>query len=166
MAPTDGTTSDPDARAKVRELIESERLGMLTTRDQSGRLVARPMAVQEVDEGGTVWMLIDRGSPKVEDLRRDDQVNLACGSGASWVSLAGRAEIVADPARKRELWNAGAEAWFPDGEHDADIVSLRISADTAEYWDGPGRVTSVIAFVKSRVSGSQPDIGENKVVDL
>jgi general stress protein 26 len=154
---------------KVTELIKDSRFAMLTTLDRGkGRIVSRPMAVQQVEDDGTVWFFASDESPKADQLAVDPAVNLAFQSSSSWVSLAGRATIVEDKAKIQELWNKGVEAWFPDGPDGDDVALLRVDPDSAEYWDSPGgRVASVIAYAKAKATGERPsDIGENEVVEL
>lgn len=160
--------SETSESEKVRELMADARLAMFTSVDHgAGRLVSRPMAVQQVEDDGTVWFFAHDESPKADQLIQDPSVNVAFTSGSSWVSLAGRATLVHDQAKIDELWNAGVEAWFPDGKDADGIALLRIDPDSAEYWDSPGgRVTSVLAYAKSKVTGKQPDLGENHVVEL
>ncbi|MEH3052666.1 MAG: pyridoxamine 5'-phosphate oxidase family protein [Patulibacter minatonensis] len=153
---------------KVRELMADARLAMLTSVDGgAGRLVSRPMAVQEVEDDGTVWFFASDESPKADQLAADPSVNVAFTGGSSWVSLAGRGEIVHDREKVHQLWNAGVEAWFPDGPDSDDVALLRVTPESAEYWDTPGgKVASVLAFAKSKVTGERPDIGESGVVEL
>jgi general stress protein 26 len=89
------------------------------------------------------------------------------GSGGTWVSLTGDAIVVEDAAKKRELWNSGVEAWFPQGPDDDSVVLLKVQADSAEYWDSPGgRLATAFSFVKAKVTGERIDAGENEKVDL
>ncbi len=160
-------TADAAAAEKVRELIGDERLAMLTSVDSDGKLVSRPMAVQRLDDDGTLWFLTDDTSPKARQLIRDSRVNLAFQSRGTWISVSGSAEIVEDRATIEGLWNKGAEAWFPDGPSTPEVAALRIDPDTAEYWDTPGgRVSSVLAYAKAKLTGERPDVGEAKVVEL
>jgi general stress protein 26 len=105
--------ADSETR-KVAELVQGQRIGMLTTTDPGGTLTSRPMALQEVVDGD-LWFFAERGSRKVAHVGSHPQVNVAIGSGSTWVSLTGRARVVDDAARKRELWNAGVAAWLPQG---------------------------------------------------
>ncbi|MEN0014130.1 MAG: pyridoxamine 5'-phosphate oxidase family protein, partial [Solirubrobacteraceae bacterium] len=106
-------------------------------------------------------------SPKAEQLEADPSVNVAITSKSSWVSVAGRAEIVQDRAKIKDLWNTGVEAWFPDGPDGDDVALLKITPDSAEYWDVPGtRVAATIAYAKAVVTGERPDVGENGEVEL
>ena len=67
----------------------------------------------------------------------------------------------------KELWNAWVEAWMPDGPEDANVVLIKVTGHSAEYWDTPGgRVASVISFVKAKVTGERYDGGNNERVSL
>ena len=160
--------SDAHEAEKVRDLMADSRFAMLTSVDRAaGRLVSRPMAVQQVEDDGTVWFFASDESPKADQLEADPTVNVAFTGSSSWVSLAGRAALVHDRAKIEELWNSGVEAWFPDGKDSPDVALLRIDPDSAEYWDSPGgRVTSVLAYAKSKVTGERPNVGESAVVEL
>lgn len=160
--------STQEERAKVRELIDDIRIGMITNVDGgAGRLVSRPMAVQEVEEDGTLWFFTSETADQAGQIKANPLVNVAFASRGAWVSLAGHAELVDDRAKIHELWNTAAEAWFPDGPDSPDVGLIRIDPDSAEYWDSPGgRITSAIAYAKSKVTGNRPDVGESEVVEL
>jgi len=83
------------------------------------------------------------------------------------VSLTGTATVVDDDSKKRERWNAGVEAWFPDGKNDRNVVLLRVEGDSAECWNTPGgRMASLIRVAKAKVTGEPYSGGENERVDL
>ena len=156
-----------DAAHKVAELISGHRIAMMTTRDPDGTLTSRPMALQETEFDGDLWFFAERGARKLAHLAADPQVNVTVGSGSTWVSLTGTGVLVDDPARKRELWNAVVEAWFPQGADDDSVVLIKVVATSAEYWDSPGgRVASLISFVKAKTTGERYDGGENERVEL
>ena len=158
--------SDEQTR-KVAELVKDQRLAMLTTRDPFGTLISRPMALQEVEFDGDLWFFAERNSRKVQHITANPQVNVSTSGSSSWVSLTGHAVVVDDLEKKRQLWNAVVEAWFPDGPEDPDVVLLRVDAASAEYWDSPGgRLASVISFAKAKLTGQAYDGGENERVDL
>ncbi len=79
----------------------------------------------------------------------------------------GDAEVVEDAGRKRELWNGGAEAWFPDGADDDRVVLLAVRGESAEYWDTPGgRVATLLSFAKAKATGRPYSGGDNERVEL
>jgi general stress protein 26 len=152
---------------KVAQLIKGERFGFLTTATPDGTLTSRPMTLQEVEFDGDLWFFAERDSNPVRHITASPQVNVGVGSGGTWVSLTGRAVVVQDPAKKRELWNSAVEAWFPQGPDDDSVVLLKVEADSAEYWDSPGgRLATVFSFVKAKVTGERIEGGENEKVEL
>jgi general stress protein 26 len=139
--------SDQPGPAKVAELAKDIRIAMLTTVDDAGQLVARPMALQ--------------------DIGANSSVNVTLASGQTWISVYGHARVVEDPAKAEELWNAAVEAWFPQGPKDASVVLIKVDGAGAEYWDTPGgRLATAISFAKAKVTGQPYDGGENEQVSL
>ncbi len=152
---------------KVVDLINHSNIGMLTTINEDQQLVSRPLALQEVESDGDMWFFTHRDSSQVAHARQDARVNISFSQRDAWVSVSGEAQVVEDTAKAKELWNAAVEAWFPDGPETPGLVFLRVDADSAEYWDTPGgTMTTVIKFAKSKATGEQPDVGENRTVDL
>jgi general stress protein 26 len=152
---------------KVNELIDGIRFAMLTTVDDLGKLVARPLTVQEREFDGDLWFLATRDSTAVTQLGVNPGAGVTLTSGDTWVSLSGTAEMVDDKAKVKKFWNPFVEAWFPEGPDDPNIVLLKFSSDSAEYWDSPGgRIASAISLVKAKVTGEQYDGGENGKVEL
>ncbi|WP_182111626.1 MULTISPECIES: pyridoxamine 5'-phosphate oxidase family protein [unclassified Actinotalea] len=156
---------DEDLRT-VRHLLEDAHVAMLTSIAPDGTLMSRPMGMQAVDFDGDLWFFAERSSRLVAHVTVHPQVNVAVAAGSSWVSLTGRARVVEDDAKKRQLWNAVVEAWLPQGPDDPEAVLLHVAADSAEYWDSPGRVATLISFVKAKVTGERYDGGENERVEL
>jgi general stress protein 26 len=156
-----------DQTRKVAELLKGERFGFLTTITMDGRLTSRPMTLQQVEFDGDLWFFAERHSNPVRHIAASPEVNVGVGSGGSWVSLTGDAVVVEDVAKKRELWNSGVEAWFPQGPDDESVVLLKVKAESAEYWDTPGgRLATAFSFVKAKVTGERIEAGENEKVDL
>ncbi|PWJ54127.1 General stress protein 26 [Quadrisphaera granulorum] len=153
--------------AKLSELIADERQAMFTTTAPDGTLISRPMAVQQAEFGGDLWFFAEAGSRKVEHLTRDPQVNVTFSGDDSWVSLTGRASVVRDLTKKRELWNPVVEAWFPDGKDDDGIVLLHVDGDSAEFWDSPGgRLATALSFAKAKLTGQPYSGGDNAKLTL
>lgn len=159
--------SDQPGAAKVAELAEDIRIGMLTTLDDSGHLVSRPMALQETEFDGNFWFFAERASRKIAHIGANPSVNVTLASGQTWISVHGHARVVEDPAKAKELWNPAVEAWFPQGPEDGSVVLIKVDGDGAEYWDTPGgRLATVISFAKAKVTGRPYDGGENEQVSL
>jgi general stress protein 26 len=156
-----------DSTRKVAELLKGERFGFLTTATPEGKLTSRPMTLQEVEFDGDLWFFAERSAPWLGHVATSPQVNVGVGSGGSWVSLTGHAAVVDDVAKKRDLWNGGAEAWLPQGPEDPSVVLVKVDADSAEYWDAPGgRLATAFSFVKAKATGQRIDAGESEKVEL
>ena len=156
-----------DTTRRVAELLKDERFGMFTTTASDGTLTSRPMAMQEVEFDGDLWFFAARSSRKVTHIDSNSRVNVAVSSADTWISLYGRAAVVTDEAKKKELWNAGVAAWFPDGPDDAEIVLIKVTGESAEYWDNPGgRIATAFSLIKAKVTGEPYSGGENEKVDL
>ena len=161
-------TTDDEARSKVAELVESAKIAYVTTVTPEGRLVSRPLAVQqEGDFDGDLWFFTADPSNKTAQVEANHQVNVAFQAGNGYVSISGTGTVSHDRAKIDELWNAGAEAWFENGKDDPNVALLQVHADSAEYWaiDRPMAVT-MLKYAKAVVTGERPDVGENEAVDL
>lgn len=160
-------TDHGDDVRKVAGLLQGKRFGMMTTTAEDGTLMSRPMALQEVEFDGDLWFFAARDSRLVEQVQANPQVNVAVESSSTWVSLTGAVSVIVDEARKRDLWNAGVEAWFPEGPDDPGIVLLRLEADSAEYWDTPGgRIASLFSFAKAKATGARYSGGDHGTVEM
>ena len=162
----DDTVTHEDAVKKVGELIKDIRTAMLTTVEPDGSLVSRPMAVQQVEFDGDLWFATDADSHKISEIGGTTKVNVSFSSSGAWVSVSGHAEVLDDRVKAKELWNPALEAWFPDGPESPGLRLLKVSADSAEYWDAPGKLATVLSFVKAKTKGERFDGGENETVEL
>lgn len=152
---------------KVTDIINHSRIGMLTTLDEEGSLVSRPLAVQDVRDDGDLWFFTGLGTSQVAHVRTDPRVNVSFGKNTEWVSVAGTAEVVTDREKIRRMWNQAVEAWFPDGPETPEVCLLRVDSDSAEYWSSPGgTAATVIQWVKSKVTNSRMSVGESGTVEL
>jgi general stress protein 26 len=166
MTKADNDVVGDDVR-KVAELAKDIRIGMLTTVDETGSFISRPMGQQEVEFDGDLWYFAERESRKVRQITANPHVGVTLSSGSTWISIDGTAEIVDDKAKVHELWNGWVDAWLPQGPDDPSVVLIKVTGESAEYWDTPGgRIASVISLVKSKVTGERYDGGENERVDL
>lgn len=162
----DAPQTTEDVR-KVAELASGIPIGMMTTIDEDGTLVSRPMAQQEVEFDGDLWFFAERDSRKVRHLQRDPHLALTLTSSSTWLSLDGTGVVVHDVAKAKELWNAGVEAWLPQGPEDPSVVLIKMDVATAQYWNTPGGLlATVFSFVKSKVTGERYDGGEEGTVRM
>jgi general stress protein 26 len=159
------------AIAKARALLPGFRTTMFVTRDESGDVRMRPMALQGdlSTFGGTLWFFSDDRSHKVRDVQRDPTVTLVFQNDENnrYVHLVGTATIVADPAKMRELYTPALRTWFPDGPDDPHVTLIRVDVTRGTFWEIPGGMLQVIAaFTKSVVTGTPGKAGRAGTMDL
>ena len=154
------TPASPELR-RLASLIEANPVAMMTTLDEQGALVSRPMSVLQMDAHGVLWFFTDLRSTMVDQLRA---VNLAFAdrASASYLSVSGRGEIDVDRARIQALWTPFARPWFPDGPDSSSLALLRFVPAAAEVWDAPdSRMVRLLAMVASSVAGKPVGLGQH-----
>lgn len=161
------TTASNDELEKITAIVKSAKIGVLTTSTEDGRLVSRPLATVDVEFDGDVWFFTYDPSNKVHEIEHDSHVNVSYDSGKGYLSLSGRASIVHDRAKIEQYWSPQIDAWFANGKDDPKVALIMVTAESAEYWANldPKPVT-LLKYAKARVTGSTPDLGENKTVEL
>ena len=61
-------------------------------------------------------------------------------------------------------WKRTDNVWW-HGPDDANVCVLRVTPLTAELWDGPSsKAVAAFEFLKARVRGERPNLGENRKV--
>ena len=155
---------------KIRELVKEIDFCMLTTVDENGDLHSRPMSANgEIDPDGNIWFFTDVSSHKVSEVAKLPRVNVSFADpeNQKYVSVSGSAELVRDRHKIDELWKPEFKMWFPGGKDDPKIALLKINLEKAEYWDSPSSTVGyALSFIKSLVTGAEPDFGENKKLGI
>lgn len=125
-----------EAVEKIKALIEKANVCLFTTRLGSVPLSSRPMSTLRVDENGIIWFMSKVDSDKNMHLKQDDRVQLFYTHSASseYLTLFGRAEVIADRRMIDELWNPMARIWF-EGKDDPTITLLKVTPEDGHYWD-------------------------------
>lgn len=153
---------------KLKEMLEGIDFCMLTTLS-GGHLRSRPMSTQQFEFDGDLWFFTSDQTHKVEEIEKDDRVNVAYAKPDDnvYVSVSGRASIVKDRQKIEELWSPILKAWFPDGLDDPTLCLLKVAVEEAEYWDSPNsKLVQIVGFVKALVTGQQADGGEHGKINL
>ncbi|MGP5226368.1 pyridoxamine 5'-phosphate oxidase family protein [Arthrobacter rhombi] len=152
---------------KITELLKDASIAMLTTLSPEGKLISRPMAIQEAEFDGDLWFVFSEDSPKAQQIKDEAEVNVSFQAKHAFVSLAGRGNIVRDRAKLEEYWSAGVDAWFPDGIETPGVALLKVESESAQYWEASGGpIKMAVEVLKSRGSDREPDLGDSSKVDL
>ncbi|GGY76391.1 pyridoxamine 5'-phosphate oxidase family protein [Pseudoduganella plicata] len=160
------TTFTKNELDELTKRIKEVKFGMFTTSDSEGCLTSRPLTSQQVDEAGTMWFFVSDQEDFTRELPSQPSVNVSFADVDDhlYVSVSGRAELTRDRAKMEELWKPSVKAWFPQGLDDPHLVLLKVSMQSAEYWDtGNSKMVTLFAMAKAAVTGKPPtDIGEHK----
>jgi general stress protein 26 len=148
---------------KLWQMVRDIKIAMLTTRD-GGLLRARPMECLQADEDGTLWFFTGAASPKAGEVAGEHEVGLAFVDKAhqNYVSISGRATILRDKAKSRQLWSDEQRTWYPNGLDDPNLALLKVRVQQAEYWDRPtGEMVAAQGLVRA-VTDETPELGDNE----
>ncbi|ADU32196.1 pyridoxamine 5'-phosphate oxidase family protein [Evansella cellulosilytica] len=134
----------------LRELIKDVDTAMLTTSTEEG-LVSRPMKTQEVEFDGDLWFFTKKETNKYDEILHNQDVNVAY-VGKSYVSVRGKAEIIEDLDKKKELWSKVHEKIMQTSYDDSNVILIKVNVEAAEYWE-EGNLIKKIAFYYKRMTG-------------
>lgn len=156
-------------KKKLWKLIRDVKCAMLTTSNEDGALVSRPMATQKAEFDGSLWFFTSQATPKALQIRYNQHVNVSYSNPNKhrYVSVSGRAELVEDRQKMHELWHPGLKAWFPKGLDDPEIALVRVDVDTAEYWDSSNTpVSFAFGLLKAVATGRRARPGRNRTLEF
>ena len=148
------------------ELMQKIGFAMLVTRD-GDKLRARPMSAYLERDNNAVYFLTDARRHKDDEIAKNPGINLsfADASDQKYVSVTGTAVVSNDRAKIKQLFATEAKAWW-DSADDPNIRVLKITPDDAEFWDSPGTVISYVKMAAAAVTGTRPEIGNNRKVAM
>lgn len=151
-----------DAINKLKQLIKSESICFFCTKLTTQPITTRPMSTQKVDKEGNIWFMSSLKSDKNADIEEDSTVQLFYSNPSSYefLTVTGNATIYTDREKIYELWTPFAKAWFKDGKDDTDISLLKVTPQSAYYWDTKNnKVISMLQMLAAIFTGSAPDSG-------
>ena len=164
--------NDTKQHEALWDLIKDTRFCMLAHRHTDGTLHSHPLTTQNktLAEDGCLYFFVSRKSEVGQRLQQDGNVNLAYANPGkdTWVSVTGMARVLDDLARKKELFNPIAKAWFPGGATDPDLALVAVVIAHADYWDvKTNKAVQLFKMVKSAITGTPPeDMGEHAKVRM
>lgn len=149
-----------DVLPRIKELVEDIDFTMLTTVDDEGNLVSRPMSTRQMDEAGDIWFFTSEDTDKVDEARAHHDVGLSyCDAkGMRYVSVAGKASVVHDTAKMAELYTPSLDIWFEEGLETPGIALLKVTPTVTEFWEpSKGKIAMAAHMVKALVTKDTPD---------
>lgn len=152
-------------RARVWDIVEKVRVGMLTT-DFGDGLRARPMEARPDRASGLIFFITDARSGKKDEIASEHEVGLVFidKDEKAYLSITARAFVARDHAKAREIWKKTDDLWW-SGPDDPNVRVLRVEPRMAELWDGPASAAvAAVEFAKARMTGEKPNLGEKRHV--
>jgi general stress protein 26 len=159
-------SEDPHHK-RIWDVIERVGVAMLTTHSADG-LRARPVEPRPERATGLIWIVTDLRSAKEHEIEAEHDIGLTFidKEENAYLSLTARAEVRRDHAKAAEIWKATDTMWW-HGPDDPNVCVLRVTPVTAELWDGPAsKAVAVFEFLKSRLTGQPPHLGENRKITV
>ena len=153
---------------RVWDIIEAVGVCMLTTQFVGG-LRARPLEARPDRDAGLIFFVTDINSAKEDEIKATPDVGLVFidSSSKAYLSITGRARVMRDAEKTKAVWRKTDEVWWRGGPSDPDVRLVRIEPLTAELWDGPASaVVTAFEFAKARLTGEEPNLGENRKVTV
>lgn len=131
----------------AREIIETDITCTFITVDKENKPQARVLAYFPPEDDWVIWMGTSTSSRKVAQVKNNHQVMVFFydTEGRSYVSIAGKAEIINDPRFKIKYWKESWKAYYPDPER--DYVLIKVTPERMEicsykyklFWDSTGK---------------------------
>lgn len=159
---TDKNFSGREGIDKLKELATAADLCLFATSLETEPIPARPMSTRQVDENGCIWFFSRSTSKKNAEISKNNRVQLFYSNpgSAEFLNVSGKATIVIDQLKAKELWSAWAKAWFPEGTDDPELTMIKVEPTHVYYWDTKhNRMVSLIKIVASVISGQEMDDG-------
>ena len=146
---------------KFVEVLRKFDNAVLATVNPEGQIHARPMAIFDTEEDGSMLFITDDASAKVHEIENEPHATVICQKGwSTTVTMSGGAALYRDVERVRENWKKEYQAWFPEGPDDPRIVLIRVQAERGEYWDNSGlkAFRYMTQAAKAIATGQRPQV--------
>lgn len=150
---------------RVWEMIDAIDICMFVTK-RGEDMHGRPMSTIGREEEGKIYLLTDKSAVKDDEIEADPSVYLGYCKGSQHLSVNGTAAVSHDRALIKRIWTPSAQAFWPNGPDDTNIVAIAVTPSAAEYWDGPNFVIAGVKMAFAMVTGTQPDMGQNAKVRM
>ncbi len=160
---------DQEAIARFRELVKDVNTCMFTTLDADNQISSRPMFTSLIDEEGTVWFFTNEFSEKINEVSKDNMVNLIYSHPVKniYANVRGTCSLVIDRSRMEELWDPNLKNWFPEGLSDPRICLIKVSTESAYYWNhSTSKMGLLFHMIRSITRGDKYEESEKGLLDF
>ena len=155
-----------DEISRVWNLMEKLDFCMLVS-NSDHQFLSRPMSSICKSDEGLIYFLSNATAEQLSAINRNSRVLLNYSDASkTFIALTGDATMSKDRALIKRLWNAGAQAFWPEGPEASDVAVIAVSPQSAEYWDGDMTLVAAAKMVFALTTGSTPDMGDNSKVQM
>lgn len=136
---------------------------MITLEKDATHPSGRPMAMNEIEEDGSIWFFTRESYHLTDEIEEDKNISLAIISEPqdTYLMINGKARLSDDRHKMEELWKPMLKAWFPDGLDDPDMKLIKVTPTEVNYWDTKtNKMVQLLDMAKSVVQGKQYHPGE------
>ena len=123
-----------NARENALAFIRNNPMSYMATVDGS-QAWNRAMCTVKAEEDFTLWYVSMASSNKVRQIKANGSVCVTVWEGSKTARVFGTAELVADEAKKQELWDDNWERYFKGGKTDPECAIIKVTATRVEYQD-------------------------------
>lgn len=153
---------------RIWNVIEKVGVCMLTTKTSNGELKSRPVEARSNRNKGCIYVVTDVCSAKEHEIERDPHLGLTFTDQRTnvYLAIAACGTVSSDPATIKKYWQMADSVWWK-GPSDPNVCVLCVELISASLWDGPSSKTvELFEFIKAKVTGSEPNLGENRKTDI
>lgn len=154
--------------SRLRDMIQHLKIAMLTTLDDKGNLISRPMIVQKFENEGIIWFFSKKNTSKTTEIQKDERVNVSLYNFEKqlYISVSGAAREEDDKNKIEEMWSENLNSWFPFGKNDPNLTLLRVEIHIGEYWDvSTNKMIELFNIVKS-TNDSSFEASEKETISI
>ncbi|MEI6948445.1 pyridoxamine 5'-phosphate oxidase family protein [Paraflavisolibacter sp. H34] len=169
MDTTEKKLHEQEAIEKFQDLVSKVTICMFTTLDDFGKVMSRPMWTVNVDDEGNAWFFTNEFSEKIQEVSKDNLVNLIYAHPAKniYVNVRGTCTVILDKSRMESLWKPSMKEWFPNGLEDPKICLVKVNTEEAFYWNThSSKMALFFQMVKSLGKGGKYKEDETGKLDL
>ncbi len=148
------------AAEKIKKIAGDTRTCMFCCNLASQPFDATPLAIQGVDDDGTIWFFSVKNSDRNRYVETDGATQLLFlnDGDSEYLSVFGRSVVMYDQQKVEELWNTMAKIWFQGGPTDPNLSLIRFAPSEGFYWDTQhGKMVQMAKMAASLVTGKTMD---------
>lgn len=144
------------------EMISKLDICTLVSKGDQG-FTGRPMSSIPRPDQQAIYFISVTDSPQITEILANPTVFLAYGDGAkNFLCAEGDATISTDRELIAELWNPGAQAFWPEGPEKAPVSVITVTPRRGEYWEGYNAAVTAAKVVFALATRTTADMGENR----